>query len=178
MKSKEWYDLNDRSGYVPGVWDDEPDKKQWLDSETGLPCLIVRNWAGVLCGYVGVSKTHRFYEKGYNQCYLDSPCDEDKWCDHSVDSLIDVHGGLTFSDACSGDPDERSICHLVEPGDDDKVWWLGFDCGHSSDFAPGFRKRIGFMHSGMYRDIAYVEEECRKLAEQLFALRGEEVPNE
>jgi hypothetical protein len=42
-----------------------------------------------------------------------------------------VHGGLTYSDKCSG-----HICHV---GDEkNPVWWFGFDCAHLGDFIPGY----------------------------------------
>lgn len=41
MKTIE-YRTDDKSGWQPGPWMNEPDKKQWQDPETGLPCLIVR----------------------------------------------------------------------------------------------------------------------------------------
>ena len=37
------YDTQDKRTWPRGVWDDEPDKKQWRDEATGYPCLIVRN---------------------------------------------------------------------------------------------------------------------------------------
>lgn len=48
------YRTVDKSKWGDGPWQDEPDKKQWRDPETGLPCLIVRGPGGALCGYVGV----------------------------------------------------------------------------------------------------------------------------
>jgi hypothetical protein len=51
----------DRTGWPAGEWDGEPDKLFWTDATTGLPCLIVRNRMGALCGYVAVDSTHRLY---------------------------------------------------------------------------------------------------------------------
>ena len=150
------YHLDDKTEWGPGPWQDEPDKMQWLDDATGLPCLIVRNHFGSLCGYVGVSKGHPAYKKGYD------------------DVDVDVHGGLTFAGKCG----ER-ICHLVEDGEDDDVWWLGFDCGHCFDLAPGIRATLAKMNppnklyedrDAVYRDVAYVRSECERLAKQLKAL--------
>lgn len=152
--------LVDRSKWSRGPWDDEPDKKQWIDEATGLPCLVVRSPLGHLCGYVGVSNGHPLFEKSY-------------W-----DADVDVHGGPTYSDHCGGD-----ICHLVEDGDDDNVWWIGFDCAHSGDASPWrddmFRSLSKFtdLLSGVrsfgteaYRSFAYVERECKSLASQLSAM--------
>jgi hypothetical protein len=87
MRTIEWRGGVNRKDWPAGEWDNEPDKKQWLDKTTGLPCLIVRNNYGTLCGYVGVPKSHPLHGKGYQSLY-----------DDNID--IDVHGGLTFSDGC------------------------------------------------------------------------------
>src|SRR5581483_7299765 len=103
----------DKSIWPRGEWDDEPDKKQWQDKETGLPCLIVRGGGGALCGYVGVSEGHPFFGKDYGD----------------IDDNLDCHGGITFADFCAHTNDEsRHICHKPDPGEPDRVWWLGFDC--------------------------------------------------
>lgn len=78
------YRTVDRSGWGIGPWMDEPDKAQWVDPDTGLDCMVVRNGRmGNLCGYVGVGPDHPAFGKHY-----DSLAD------------IDVHGGLTFADSC------------------------------------------------------------------------------
>lgn len=73
------YHFVDKSGWGPGPWSDEPDKIQWADEDTGLPCLIVRNRAGALCGYVGIPESHPWFGMDYDAI---NP---------------DVHGGLTYS---------------------------------------------------------------------------------
>lgn len=139
----------DRSKWRRGPWDDEPDFRQWQDEATGLPCLIVRSRRGNLCGYVGVSSAHPCFEKDYN----DVPLEEG------------VHGGLTYADHCCG-----GICHTVEAGEDDNIWWLGFDCLHCWDIAPGFDDFES--PDSSYKDIHYVACECRNLARQLAAVAG------
>lgn len=101
--------------------------------------------------------------------------------DYDDPLLEDVyaHGGLTFS------------------GEDDGLWWYGFDCGHAWDLAPAgrlFRARLEQlepeMHAAIkrledsipaeirraaedvYRDFEYVRGECTSLALQLQALSG------
>lgn len=112
-------DLIKREGWGPGPWDGECDKIQWLDQRTQLPCLLCRSpVSGGWCGYVGVSKGHPLFEKPYIE----------------IEADLDVHGGLTFTDHCH---EGGRICHLVEEGEDDNVWWLGFDCNHALDRAPG-----------------------------------------
>lgn len=156
MKTLEWTNT-DKSDWPEGEWKYEPDKRQWLDEETGLPCLIVRGPSGALCGYVGVGKDHPFYQLDYSN--------EKLWG-------IDVHGGLTFSNHCyePSDPSKKDpskyVCHLVEDGEEDKVWWLGFDCAHSGDMCPGRSYRLCF-GDDTYKSLNYVMSECELLAAQL-----------
>ena len=64
------YHTQDKSKWGPGPWEGEADKLQFTDPETDLPCLIVRNQLGALCGYVGVLETHPWYRKKYSDCTL------------------------------------------------------------------------------------------------------------
>src|SRR5262249_8204209 len=120
METKEYRTVDKAGWAVRGEWDNEPDKMQWPDDISGLPCLIVRGPLGALCGYVGVSDIHPLYGKG---CNID----------------VQVHGGLTFVGGCDYSADESThICHVPGPGEPDNVWWFGFDCAHSGDFTPAF----------------------------------------
>lgn len=167
MQSIEYHTV-DKSEWGDGPWQQEPDKKQWQDKATGLPCLIVRGPSGALCGYVGVSRRHPAYGKSYD------------------DVDVRVHGGLTFANTCAEEPtrekweqwraaafarrqeaeqyprgdcarllrdravelqdydafvrwsEAAKICHKVEAREDDNVWWLGFDCAHAGDISPAF----------------------------------------
>lgn len=134
-----------------GDWDTEPDKIQWADEATGLPCLAVRNgYYGHWCGYVGVSEGHPWHGKSY-------------W-----DIPSDVHGGLTFSKSCDPDGDEAtSVCHKPAAGEPDHVWWLGFDCAHSGDMS--LRKFLRG-NGDTYRTLEYVQSECAMLAQQAAAV--------
>jgi hypothetical protein len=226
------YRTVDKSSWARGPWDSEPDKRQWRDDETGLPCLIVRNHSGAWCGYVGIGEGHPFYGKSYGDripvpdrdavaiSEKTSPialfCEalrEDDGC-VSLDMVCDVHGGITFADHCHeagraefdcwremmlgckgeidrfprGDSAERwremghllddfdgwrthceqtSICHRVEAGENDKVWWLGFDCCHCGDASPRYIGELRGLGSGVYRDVNYVTTEVGNLARQL-----------
>ncbi len=151
----------DRTDWVPGPWDKEPDKLNWT-TRAGLPGMIVRNHYGALCGYVAVNPDHPLYRKDYDE----------------VD--VDVHGGLTYSNPCQG-----NICHVPEPGQPDDVWWFGFDCHHFNDYAPGmaaFEARMHREHPEFgpdpllekpehYKPVAYVRREVELLAKQLVARR-------
>lgn len=136
----------DKKEWNEGPWLTEPDKAQWIDEKTGLDCLIHRGPHGALCGYVGVPKSHEYFEVDYEK----------------VD--VDVHGGLTFSDKCSpSETPEHGICHTGDIANE-TVWWLGFDCAHSEDSTP--KSGIPFEHDA-YKDFDYVKNEVTSLASQL-----------
>lgn len=120
---KTWTHI-DKSRWGEGPWHKEPDKAYWVDPKTGLDCLIVRTALGHLCGYVGVPPKHPFHGKHYDKCD------------------VDVHGGLTYADECQKDDKEHGICHVSEPGREDNIWWLGFDCAHLGDISPGGRSAL------------------------------------
>jgi hypothetical protein len=168
METKEYrFARCNKEAWGGGEWDNEPDKIQFEDYDTKMPCLIVRNHGGALCGYVGVTKEHPLFEVNYSSCSKAGGCGED-YCKHSPESTLEVHGGITFSNGCSEDP--NGICHTVEKGEDDKVWWFGFDCGHSCDFHPAFaNERIGSLlnENGTYKNVAYVKNQIKGLALQL-----------
>jgi len=69
-----------------GPWNNEPDRDVWVDPITDLDCLINRGPSGAWCGYVGVGPDHPLHGVQYD------------------DVDVDVHGGLTYSVACQGEP--------------------------------------------------------------------------
>lgn len=158
MEHKTWATM-DKTAWPEGPWKNEPDKEQWEDEATGMPCLLVRNRRGALCGYVGVDASHPLHGKGYDGC---------------IDGMFSVHGGLTYSDFCMEGPEAENICHVPSPGEPDPIWWFGFDCALYGDFEPGdgiydgkrFFEPVG---GGEYRTVAYVKSECADLARQLAA---------
>lgn len=142
----------DRTSWTSGPWDSEPDRIQWKTA-AGLPGLIVRNYSGALCGYAAVPPGHPLHGADYD------------------DARVDVHGGLTYADACRED---GPICHVPEPGEPDDVWWFGFDCNHYQDLAPGLDatlRKVGHeptrIGGEVYRTIDYVTAEVESLARQL-----------
>lgn len=148
------YHTKDKSGWGVGPWQDEPDKRQWADEATGLPCLIVRPH-GSLCGYVGVPPGHWAHGVHYDDNRL---------------GHIEVHGGLTFSRGCMhGDDESQGVCHKPAPGEPDDVWWLGFDTAHCWDVDPERSARWPELQPGdaEYRDMAYVAAQVAALAKQL-----------
>ena len=147
-----------REVHLPaGQWNDEPDKVQFQDVETGYPCLIVRGPLGALCGYVGIESTHPLYGMD------------------SSDERADVfaHGGVNFSGKCRPTDDPaQGVCHLPAEGETDDVWWFGFDCAHSGDIIPGPDTVFGgedmrFTVGDTYKSIKYVKSEIADLAGQL-----------
>lgn len=155
MIEKTWTNT-DKSAWGPGPWQGEPDKKQWTDQATGLPCLIKRNGGGALCGYVGVPEGHPWYLADYND----------------PEPYPEVHGGLTYADFCMEEGDQaETICHIPEPGEPDNVWWLGFDCAHLGDLSPAYKQYwadagIPMSPRETYKTVAYVMTECASLAKQ------------
>lgn len=158
MDHKTWY-TTDKSSWGPGPWQGEADKEQWQDETTGYPCLIKRSdYAGSLCGYVGVTPDHPWYGKHHDE----------------ID--VSAHGGLTYSDLCEQGPEDHTICHVPGPGEPEPLWWLGFDCGHAWDISPareareraiGFEPiRPGFGPPIWYWTISEVKAECASLAQQ------------
>lgn len=162
---------------------------------TGLPCLIVRNRFGALCGYVGVAEGHPLFGLSYSEVapvsrpvaaelldargVLDLYDDELKACTVRIDVMLSAHGGITFADFCADSTNEAElICHVPGPGEPDRVWWFGFDCGHAGDLAPEMQARHPDLYTDIwrsrmnetYRDVPYVEDECASLAAQLKAI--------
>lgn len=167
METRQWTTM-DKSTWSEGPWQTEPDKMQWTDEATGLPCLAKRNQGGALCGYVGVPGGHPWYRKDYDD----------------IDLPLGVHGGLTYADHCQEEAGEaEGICHIPGPGEPDDVWWLGFDCAHCYDLSPATNARLRRYNPGWeerwktltlnagveetYRDLVYVQAQCRSLAQQI-----------
>lgn len=98
------------------------------------------------CGYVGVTKEHPAYQKDYSE---------------QLDSIIDCHGGLTYS----GGNDKYPI-------EAEGIWWFGFDCAHSED-ATIDKTEFDFIYSigGTVRTLEYVEVECESIASQLLQIK-------
>lgn len=166
------YTTENKSEWGEGPWQGEPDKMTWVDPATNLDCMIHRNGAGALCGYVGVPADHPYYGQDYD----------------NVD--VEVHGGLTYANKCSEQAtEEHGICHIPEPGRSEDIWWLGFDCAHAQDLCPGMeattRKfyepggplfdkkethdkiKSNPMFRDTYKDVDYVKSEIENLAQQI-----------
>lgn len=130
-------------------WLNEPNRMEWRHE--GVPCLIVRNQFGALCGYASCYPGHPWYRMKYE------------------DVPAAAHGGVNFSDHCSGE-----ICHVPEPGEPDEVWWLGFACMAYKDFVPMLHANqaldLGPIGIRTYRTISFVKQVCELLADQIRAI--------
>lgn len=148
MKTLEYTTIDRTSTSWPsGPWDGEPDKVQWPDEATGLPCLAVRQLCGGnWCGYVGVAPSHPWHGLDYD---AEGPCE------------VEIHGGLTFANGC--------VCHLPEPGEEHDAWWFGFDCAHLGDLSP-LLAGMGYARPfETYKGLSFVKAECESLAKQIAA---------
>jgi hypothetical protein len=74
---------------------------------------------------------------------------------------------VSYADTCSG-----SICHVVEEGENDNVWWIGFDCFGYRDTNPYMLTLLAnakVPYEETYKTLEFVKRECSILAAQLFA---------
>lgn len=140
-------------GLPNGPWNAEPDKATWVDPVSDLDCLIHRGPMGALCGYVGVGPDHRLHGADY------------------LEPAVEIHGGLTYSDACDAEGTEaHGICHVPVPGRPHDVWWFGFDCAHSGDLIPGHLRAAPIFRGERYWTFDDVVLEVTSLARQLVTL--------
>lgn len=163
-----------------GPWDDEADKIAWVDAETGLGCIMLRQENGTLSGYVGVGPDHPLF--GYAVDAL------------LIDFATCIHGGITYARACEvnrfarkahGKPraERYTVCHVtrvrmvqdyrtVQTTEDEftheDLWWLGFDTDHPGDLVPKGRE-VDRRRGDVYRDQAFVYAHCIELARRLKA---------
>ena len=99
-----------------------------LSFEVRVTDLIQPFW---YCGYVRIPEDHPYY----GQKYQDN--------DREIESKMDVHGGITFSDK------------KIRRNSSDEGWYIGFDCNHHTDNCEG-RENLDF-----------VKGELKSLVEQL-----------
>ena len=154
--------LINKSSWEKGPWLHEADKVQSQDEHTGYVCLAKRNFKmGFWCGYVGIPEGHFLYGIEYN---------------HMIYQGLDIyiHGGITFSGFCDEENPIEGICHVNE--NNQRIWWLGFDCGHDGDYIPhGTETQYHLSKHLMlpyvtYKDLEYVKRECKELTRQLKAI--------
>ena len=164
-----------------GPWDDEADKVAWIDDETGLGCIMLRQADGTISGYVGVGPEHPLF--GFRKDAV------------PVDVSNAAHGGVTYARACeanrfgrvtsgSSRKERYTVCHTswvrtvpdyrtVQTTEDEfgheDLWWLGFDTSHPGDLVPKARHREQ-RKGDVYRDQGFVYANCIALARRLRSL--------
>ena len=177
------YNNPERRPSGDGAWNTEADKVSWVDDETGLGCIMLRQTNGTISGYVGVGPDHPLF--GFESDAV------------PVDMAADVHGGITYGKACEanrfdrvawGDPrkERYTVCHTTfvrtvqdyrtvrtteNEFEHEDLWWFGFDTSHPGDFVP--KARVAQRHKGdVYRDQGFVYENCIALARKLKSIEG------
>lgn len=174
------YHNPDRRPDGDGPWNNEADKVAWTDAETGLACIMLRQENGTISGYVGVGPDHPLF--GFNADAVPLGVSQA------------VHGGVTYGKPCEvnrfadvpwGKPrkERYTVCHVSRVRivqdyrtvqatenefDHEDLWWLGFDTNHPGDLIPG--KRRDGRKGDVYRNQAFVYENCIKLARKLASL--------
>lgn len=112
MQTREYRTI-DKTAWGDGPWQDEPDKKQWRDEATGLPCLAVRGPGGHWCGYVGVGPSHPWHGKSYSACvsperHEPHEGDAEGWhYNCTPGGILIAHGGITFAGGCADQSEDR-----------------------------------------------------------------------
>ena len=174
------YHNPDRRPSDDGPWNDEADKVAWVDEETGLGCIMLRQKDGTISGYVSVGPEHPMF--GYEADAV------------PVGVSTSVHGGITYGKACEvnrfareawGKPrkERYTVCHTtyvrtvqdyrtVQTTKDEfheDLWWLGFDTAHPGDLVPNARYGEG-RKGDVYRDQSFVYSNCVELARKLKSL--------
>ncbi len=178
----------DKSKWGGDQWKGEPDRKEWRDEATGMPCLALRNMMGAWCGYVGVAPTHPAHGLHYDG----APDDKAEAYSEAAQKRMKIamqltRGGADFSDAMTkaweGMPDRPEPTEagaalpsmkvhggLTYAGKNDTYigtestpdfWWFGFDTAHAYDFTPGL---AGSIVSADYRRRTEREDTYRDLA--------------
>jgi hypothetical protein len=125
-----------------GEWINEPDQVDFTYKD--IPCRVIRQEIGHLCGYIKVPNEHKFYKLDYD------------------DIDIDVHGGITFNGSIEDAENEFWI------GFDCAHW--GDVCPKMnklySELSILFRKNSFFKES-IYRNVEYCTNECKRMVDQL-----------
>ena len=105
-------------------------------------CEVLRSSLLHLCGYIYIPKWHPLYKSFENE--------------ESLYNLnLSVHGGITYSEK-----DEKNLV-------------IGFDCAHLGDLTPSLYinlNRTAINNNETYRDMEYVINETKNLAQQIHEL--------
>ena len=177
VRPEQVFVIEDHRPDQSGPWDEEAvDKLAWRDAETGLDCILLRQFNGIWGGFVAVSPGHPLY--GFNADAI------------PAEAGLTPHGGIDYAQECDEDDvEETRICHVRPPrpigvmadyegpearnGFDD-AWWFGFAADKPGDLVP-FASTIQLPREEgeVYRNIDYMYNETTKLARQLRELKPE-----
>lgn len=132
-------DVHNRSNWATGPWNNEPDLVLWDRHLTTyrVHYLTERGPTGCWNGYISVPSS-----------LATVPTE--------VLKNLQVHGGVCFGPATKN----LSCYHL---GGYEHLDWVGFDCAHSEDAAPG----LSFYRYGRYRTLEFAYYQCEVMAAQL-----------
>lgn len=163
-------------------------EKDWI-TQSGLRAIVLICFFGDRahhrCGYVGVPTGHLLHGVSYlaqipqitqeianaatigkkspliaMTASVGSDGEAGETVRRSIDIVIDVHGGVTYSGGGEKYPVEAPL------------WWFGFDCAHSGD--GDIEPLTEFPnHAGeVVRDLDYVTGECESMARQIVDMFG------
>jgi len=165
-------------------WKSEPDYANWIDEATGYNCVIIREEHDALCAYVCIERPHPFYGRDFHgKPGRNTPPAEDENAVRASFQAIDVHGGITYCEPFIPGTIPGVVVNIAS-------WYIGFNCSHYNDYVPSYLEimelippdddltaedieelRQSILNNptpeSAYRTFSYVEEQCRKLAQQL-----------
>lgn len=124
-----------------GEWVEEADECRF--EHNGIQCKILRVY------YVDADILFDGHLCGY--CKIPSS-HSDINVDYTENYDYKAYGGITYDSVNK---------HLER--------WIGFDCAHSNDVVPSMNKvkDDSIIFHGSYKNMKFVENECRNLAEQI-----------
>lgn len=179
----------------PGPWQDEPDKEEWVDADTGLTCHIRRNMLGTgsLCGYVGVPPTHPAHGLSYNGV-TQSEDDEQmanfraemRKANGNPDKILKGVSKVARPETIPG-IGEALLAVRVHGGltysgalrASSNLWHFGFDCSHAFDLSPMMEATLKRIHidqgttSAAYLRKVHVAPKYRDVYRDINYVRGE-----
>jgi hypothetical protein len=153
-----------------GEWQYEPDRVWYIDEDSGLYCLIMRQpYLGSLSGYIAVPKEHPWHQQN----------------DIPIAGL--VHGGITYTNS-----NKLYLQHFLSNGSkfvgpliesysdtglllwDPTLWLIGFDCCHYSDMMPAIDGALPPVtrRYKIYRAIDFVESQLKQLCRHAILALG------
>lgn len=159
-------------------------EKEWVTA-VGLNACVVKAQSlnRHRCGYVAVTKDSPLFGVSYHRqipqitremvetatlgnkspllvLTASAGADSDACVRRSLDVIINVHGGLTYSS--TGDDPTYPVASLEGA----PLWWFGFDCNHWGDSKTG-------IDGG--QTLEYCMQECELMAKQLKEFDNETV---